>query len=95
MVIQISRITACADTNLDGAAVLAVLKKLLDDGVCVTVSFAGLQIATSSFVNSAFVPLLDHFSFSHIKENLKIINSTRQINEMIKMRMEQSAIQFA
>jgi len=69
--------------------VFDVLKKALDTG-SVTVSFDGIQTATSSFVSSAFVALLDHLSYADIKERMRVIDSTRQINDMIKTRLERS-----
>jgi hypothetical protein len=39
---------------------------------------------TSSFVHAAFVTLLDHFSYGDLKVRLRAIDSTRQINDMIK-----------
>jgi hypothetical protein len=54
----------------------------------VTLSFSGLKTASTSFVNTAFVPLLDVMPFDEIKRRLKIIDSTRQINHMIKWRLE-------
>lgn len=47
--------------------------------------------ATSSFVNAAFVPLLDFVSFVELKRRIKVVDSNRQINEMIRTRMEREA----
>ena len=57
----------------------------------VVISFDGIQTATSSFVNSAFIPLLADLELDRLKRQLKIIRSTRQINDMIKTRMERQA----
>jgi hypothetical protein len=37
--------------------------------------------ATPSFVNASFVALLDDSSFEEIKRRIKVVKSTRQINE--------------
>jgi len=41
---------------------------------------------TSSFVHAAFVALLDHFPYAEVKARLRVIESTRQINDVIKTR---------
>ena len=54
--------------------------------------FAEIQTATSSFVNASFVPLLKDFSFGDIKSLMRVTKSTRQINHMIKARLERAAL---
>jgi hypothetical protein len=51
------------------------------------VSFGGVHSATSSFVNSAFVPLLDDISLDDLKRRVRVVRSSRQINDMIKTRL--------
>jgi hypothetical protein len=50
--------------------------------------FAGVDDVPSSFVNAAFVQLLQQFTYDDIRQGVAVINSTRQINDMIKRRME-------
>jgi hypothetical protein len=88
MVIRILDIVQSADTGDQGATVFARLHQELDGNAKVTLSFEGVKTATSSFVNVAFVQLLSMFSLSDIKNRLRIVNSTRQINDMIRTRME-------
>jgi hypothetical protein len=88
MVIRILDIVDSADTSEQGAVVLARLQPQLANDAIVTVSFEGINSATSSFVSAGFVPLLEHLRFSDLKQRLRIVNSTRQINEMIKTRLE-------
>jgi STAS-like domain of unknown function (DUF4325) len=57
----------------------------------VTVSFDGLNIAASSFVAAAFLPLLQEHSLDDLKRRLRVIDSTRQINQMIKSRLQREA----
>jgi hypothetical protein len=38
------------------------------------------------------VPLLKDFSFRDIKSRMRVMDSTRQINQMIKMRLERAAL---
>jgi hypothetical protein len=91
MVIRILDFVRGADTAKQGAVVLRQLQAALANGGSVTISFDGLNIATSSFVAAAFLPLLQKHSFRHLKRRLRVINSTRQINQMIKSRIEREA----
>lgn len=91
MVIRILDIVHGANTPEQGAAVFAALCQALRNPGPVVVSFDGVQTATSSFVHAAFVALLDHFLYRDLKARLRVINSTRQINEMIKVRLERCA----
>jgi hypothetical protein len=84
--IDIIQIVQAAVTNDDGAAVFNVLIRELKDSD-VILSFRGISTATSSFVNSSFVQLLDNYPLDTIKSKIKIIESSRQINEMIKKRI--------
>ena len=95
MVIRIIDLVSGANTADDGDAVYQALKHALGQPGQVIVCFAGIQTATSSFVNASFVRLLDDCSFSDIKTRLRVTNSTRQINDMIKRRMTKSALSVA
>jgi hypothetical protein len=90
--IQIRDLVAGANTADDGNAVFPHLRMAMANGAAFAVSFVGVQTATSSFVNTAFVPLLKHFSFGDIKRRMRVTDSTRQINQMIKMRLERAAL---
>ena len=82
-----------ADTAEQGDAILIKIRAgLACEPNQLIVSFEGIQSATSSFVNSALVPLLDDLEFGELKRRLKIIDSTRQINDMIRSRLEKAAL---
>jgi hypothetical protein len=91
MVIRILDIVQSADTGDQGATVFARLRQELDANAKVTLSFDGVKTATSSFVNLAFVQLLSTFPLSDIKSRVRIVESTRQINDMIRTRMERES----
>lgn len=95
MVIKISDIVAGADTAEQGAKVFALLHDALVEDQNVILSFAGIQTATSSFVSVALVALLNSYSLEEIKRRLRIIDSSRQINEMIKARLEKETLATA
>ena len=73
-------------TNDDGDILFEILKKNLDDGNKVVVSFEGIHGLNSSFVNSAFIQLLDLYSFDFIKQNIGFESTNKQINKLILSR---------
>lgn len=88
MVINVlDHVTHCY-TQLDGQIISDLITSdLRGDGMTV-VSFLGVYSVSSSFVNAAFISLLDDYSFDEIKSRLKFTDSTKQINEMIKKRFD-------
>lgn len=50
------------------------------------VSLDGVDSVPSSFVNVAFIRLLERMSFDEIKRKIHFVNTNSQINEMIKSR---------
>ena len=88
MVIRITdHISACY-TNEDGEKIYQqVHPQLLADND-VEVSFEGISEVTSSFVNVAFIELLDSFDFDYIRRHLSFADSNRQINSIIKSRFD-------
>lgn len=73
-------------SNDDGIVIYNALKKELTNANKVNVSFQEIHALNSSFINSAFIELLRDFDFNYIKENLHFVDSTRQINALIKSR---------
>jgi predicted transcriptional regulator len=91
MVIMVRNLVSACDTNAHGDLIrTAILAELLRSEI-VVVSFVGLNVATTSFVNSAFVDLLDVLSFSQIKQRVRIVQSSQQINGMIRTRLTREA----
>lgn len=89
MVIKVLDIVDKCQTNADGYRVYVVLKKaILDSKDKINVSFSGVDSVPSSFVNSAFIQLLDDLSFDVIKARIGFIDSNSQINGMIKKRFQ-------
>lgn len=95
MVIRIRDLVPGADTADQGGVLLPVLSAAMASDRSFTVSFAGIQTATSSFVNVSFVALLDKYSLATIKQRMRVTNSTRQINEMIRTRMQRASLEAA
>ena len=84
----------CYD-NGDGEAIFAKLKPLLISAKKtqdkIAVSFQGFDFVTSSFVNSAFVQLLNHFDLDDITNHITIIDSNKSINHAIRSIVTQAA----
>ncbi len=88
MVIVVRDVSKGADTAAQGQILYSRLHEVLKTGTAIVLSFSGIKTATSSFVNTAFVPLLVEHTLDSLKKRLKIVESTRQINDMIKTRLE-------
>jgi hypothetical protein len=73
-------------SNDDGMVIYNELKKELAKANKITVSFKEISAINSSFVNSAFLELLNDYDFQFIKDNLRFVDSTKQINDIIKSR---------
>lgn len=87
--ISVSQVSVRGDTADQGALLhKAIVKALNKSDDAVTISFDGLTTITSSFANLAFVQLLSGWTLGDLKKRLRIVNSTRQINEMVKSRLE-------
>jgi STAS-like domain of unknown function (DUF4325) len=91
MVIRILDIVPGADTAAQGALVHDKLRAALAKDGRVTISFDGIDISTSSFVAAASLPLLEQHTFDELKRRMRVVNSTRQINQLIKSRLEREA----
>lgn len=86
MVIRaLDHVTQCY-TQADGQKIYETIYPFLQRGDRVELSFDGVETVPSSFINTALIRLLDNVSFDKIKANLKFVDTTKQINEMIKIR---------
>jgi hypothetical protein len=86
MVIRIADHVRTHSTYADGEVIYQLLVKEFEAGRNVTLSFASIKSIPSAFVNAALVKLLERFDFKFIQSRLSIIDSTRQINRLIKDR---------
>lgn len=86
MVIRVVDHVQTQSTYEDGAVIYRMIADELRAGRAVTLSFAGVKSIPSAFVNAALVKLLEEFEFDFIRSKLNIVDSTRQINRLIKDR---------
>jgi uncharacterized protein DUF4325 len=89
MVIKVLDVVRDCQSWANGDILHKALQTAFNEGDAdeVLVSFEGVDDVPSAFVNAAFLPLLDSWDFQTIRIRLKILNSTRQINDMIKRRL--------
>ena len=86
MVIFIKNYVTTASSYADGEKIYKLIYPQIAKSERVAVSFEGIDSVPSAFINSAFVRLLESFTFDHIKNYLQIINSTHHINTLIRDR---------
>lgn len=88
MDLTVKDITSRCYSSEDGRAVYDAIKPHLLADRTVRLSFDGCREATSSFVNAALIDLLDVLDYDRIRSNLQIVDSTSQINDMIRRRFK-------
>ena len=69
-----------------GNEIAKIVRQSFARGDQITISFAGVTDVPSSFVNGAFISLLDDYSFDFIRAHLSFADCTRQITDMIRRR---------
>jgi len=91
MVIHVTdHLSGCA-TNEDGEVLLGLVEDAIRREGSAVVDFHGVLYTTTSFVNSAFLPLLERMSFDEVKKRLRIVKAYPQITSMIRDRMSQES----
>lgn len=73
-------------SNADGDVIRHIILDQFSSGEKVVVSLKGVDGLCSSFINSAFIELLEMYDFDFIKTHLTFVNSSKSINENIKRR---------
>lgn len=86
MVIRLLDHVERCSSYAEGEVIFNLLAPVIRSGQDVTVSFDGVAAVPSAFVNGAFVRLAEDTSVQAIRKHLKIIESTRQINDLVKSR---------
>ncbi|CAZ87328.1 hypothetical protein THI_3664 [Thiomonas arsenitoxydans] len=77
-----------ASSYEDGDVIFRLILPPVMEGQRVEVDFTGITSVPSAFVNAAFVRLLEQVSLERAREVLTFVQSTRQINELIRSRFE-------
>lgn len=71
----------------EGDVIFEIIAPQIKRGEDVTLSFDGVDAVPSSFINAAIVRLVEVVNVNEIKAHLRVINSTRQINDLIRSRV--------
>lgn len=70
----------------DGQKIFDLIAPAVLAGEQVQVSFAGIHAVPSAFINSAFLRLLEVTDFPRVQQTLRIVDSTKFINDLIRSR---------
>jgi len=84
LVIIVKDLVSGCNTNAEGERLYKEILNALALSAKVEISFSQISAVTTSFVNSAFLDLLDLMTFEDIKKRIHISHSSRQINQLIK-----------
>ena len=77
-----------ASTYEEGDVIFTLLQGAFQRSTPVELSFDGINAVPSAFINAALVRLVEDHDMSEVKRLLRISNSNRGINEMIKQRFD-------
>ncbi len=92
MVIKVRDHVERCSTYEDGEVILQLLQPEIEGGKDVVLSFEGIDAIPSAFVNASVVRLAQIAGIAAVKAHLRIIDSTRQINDLIRSRLEYVAL---
>jgi hypothetical protein len=76
-------ITNSALSNADGIQLEVVLNQAISDGYSVIISFQGISVMTTSFLNSSLGNLIDKYGID-ILSNIRLVDYTSTIASFIK-----------
>ena len=86
MVIRILDHVQTYSSYSDGEVIFRLIAAEFDAGRAVAVSFDGIVAISSAFVNSALIRLVESYDFAFIREHLDFLDTTKQINRVIRDR---------
>lgn len=83
VIIALDHVQHCF-SQADGAVIHDLIAPHIAAGQSLTLSFTGVEDVTSSFVNSALVPLVEKHGAPFVKSRLQIVRATSQVADTIK-----------
>lgn len=86
MVIRLLDYVEHCSSYAEGEVIFNLLAPVIKSGEDVTLSFEGVSAVPSAFINGALVRLVEETPVPTIRAHLKIVDSTRQINDLIRSR---------
>lgn len=87
MVINVSSLITHCYTYEEGLILSKAIIDALSTEKKIQLSFKGINAISSSFINGAFIPVIKNIGLSSFMEKIKIIDSNKTINEVIKLRL--------
>jgi hypothetical protein len=87
MVIHIKSIINYCDTYEDGQIVYKNIQFVLKNHEKLILSFKGINAISSSFINGAFIPLVNILGLDKFKQKIQIIDSNKTMNRLIVDRL--------
>lgn len=95
MVINVLALCNGADTNAQGKALRDQVVKNLPNHKNIVVDFSNVGYATSSFVNSFLLELIEEFGLEFVKSRVKIVNVSRSVKYILNSRLQSVQSQAA
>ena len=81
--ISIKDVASNTLSNTDGVQLQTAIDKILSDGDSVVISFHGISVVSSSFLNSSLGNLIDKYGFD-VLSKIKLVDYTATIASYIK-----------
>ena len=88
MVIKIKDYIPNGSDNYEGEIIFKIIMENIEKNEILNISFSDMNAVSSSFVNSAFIELLNFYNFDYIKRKLKFQDTLKVHNDLIKSRFE-------
>jgi hypothetical protein len=80
----IKNLVTGTSTNTEAVALYVEMKKSADLGDCFTLSFAGIDYVSSSFLNSSVGEFIETYGFDMFAKNVKFTDCNKDLASMIK-----------
>ncbi|MDE4305617.1 STAS-like domain-containing protein [Phaeobacter gallaeciensis] len=87
MVVVVKSVVGACDTNAHGAVLRDLILDGLDRQQPMCLDFTGIFNATSSFVNTAFLEVVEQRGFDAFKANVSLKNVNKQIAGLVRSRL--------
>ena len=78
----------------EGTKIFKILCDNWNTEETISVSFRDLGAVSSSFINTAFIGLLERYSFNEIKSKLRFVDTMKLHNDLIRSRFEYERKQY-
>ena len=84
IILVIKNLVTGTSTNTEAVALYVEMKKSADLGDCFTLSFAGIDYVSSSFLNSSVGEFIETYGFDMFAKNVKFTDCNKDLASMIK-----------